>query len=268
MHPIERLRYVARASGVDPNLLVREAAAALASVVRVEPVGALPACRRLIDRHLTTGPIWWLSARVLSASDPAAAAWAAASEIEDDPTEALVVSELPADVTVTVVGWPDIAAGALRRRGDVELLVAESGGEGDALARRLSDADVSAISVPDGGIAAAVVVSDLVLIEAHAGGPSGILAPLGSHAASAVAASAGIPVWAVTGVGRILPSRLWEALLRRVDERGDEPWDRPVELVPVPLISETIGPGARRPGPEGLAQAGCPAAAELLRNAR
>ena len=70
MHPIERLRYVARAVGADPSLLVRETAAALADVMRVEPVGLVPACRRLIDRHLTVAPVWWLCARLLTAGRP------------------------------------------------------------------------------------------------------------------------------------------------------------------------------------------------------
>src|SRR5215472_5141261 len=101
MHPIERLRYVARASGADPSLLVRETAAALADVVRVEPAGLVPACRRLVDRHLTTGPVWWLAARLLTAADPVAEAWAAAAEMEDDPTDGLLIACLPDDATVT-----------------------------------------------------------------------------------------------------------------------------------------------------------------------
>ena len=74
MHPIERLRYVARANGIDASILVRETATALAGVVADEPVGVVPASRRLVDRHLTTGPMWWLVARVLTAADPVAGA--------------------------------------------------------------------------------------------------------------------------------------------------------------------------------------------------
>src|SRR6202011_5369703 len=113
MHPIERLRYVARASGAEPSLLVRETAAALADVVRVEPAGLVPACRRLIDRHLTTGPVWWLAARMLTAAEPAQAAWQAAAELKDDPTSGMLAAALPDDLTVTIVGWPDLAAAAL-----------------------------------------------------------------------------------------------------------------------------------------------------------
>src|SRR3954469_22724208 len=137
MHPIERLRYVARASGVEPSLLVRETATAMAAVAADDPVGLVPASRRLVERHLTTGPMWWLVARVLTASDPVAAAWTAADEIERDATSRHVARHVPDDATVAVVGWPAQAAEGLRRRGDVEVLVVDCGGEGHALARRL-----------------------------------------------------------------------------------------------------------------------------------
>ena len=267
MHPIEHLRYVARASGADPGLLVRETADALAGVVRVEPAGLVPACRRLIERHLTVGPVWWLAARVLTAPDPVVAARVAGAEIDRDPTAAALAGALPDDVTVTVIGWPEIGGAALRRRGDAEVLVADALGEGAILARRLDEAGTAAAVVADAGVAAAVVVSDLVVIEATAAGPSGILATLGSHGAAAVAAHRGIPVWAVAGVGRVLPGRLWDALLQRVDQDPAEPWDRPVELVPAGLLTAVVGPTGLLAPDEGLAQATCPVAPELFRPA-
>ncbi len=267
MHPIERLRYVARASGADPSLLVREMAVALAGVIRVEPAGLVPACRRLIDRHPAIAPVWWLAARALTASDAETAAWVAAAEMDADPTSAVLAGALPDDVTVTIVGWPEMVAGALRRRGDLEVLVAEAAGEGTALARQLNDGGAIASLIPDSGVAAAVVVSDLVVLEATAAGPSGILATNGSHAAAAVATERGIPVWAVAGVGRVLPGRLWDVLLQRVDAAGGEPWDRPVEFVPAGLLTEVVGPAGRRPTGEALDEAGCPVAPELLRPA-
>ena len=267
MHPIEHLRYVARASGADPSLLVQETAQALAGVLRVEPAGLVPACRRLIERHLTVGPVWWLSARMLTAGDPVAAAREAARVMDGDPTASQLARELPDDCTVTVVGWPELAGAALRRRGDIEVLVGDAGGEGHILARRLDEAGTAAAAVPDSGVAAAVVVSDLVVVEATAAGPGGILATLGSHGAAAVAASRGVPVWAVVGEGRALPGLLWDALLRRLDETPAEPWDRQVELVPVALLTETVGPAGRARAEEGLGQTTCPPAPELLRPA-
>ena len=267
MHPIEHLRYVARAAGADPALLVAETADALSGVVRVEPAGLVPACRRLIERHLSVGPVWWLSARVLTASDAVAAAHAAAHDMQADPTASRLASGLPDDATVSIVGWPGVAGVALRRRGDLEVLVTDAQGEGSMFARRLDDSGTPAFVVPDAGVAAAVMVSDLVVVEATAAGPSGVLAALGSHSAAAVAAHRGVPVWAVAGEGRVLPGPLWDALLRRLDEGQAEPWDRAVELVPASLLTEVVGPEGRQLPDDALRRSTCPVAPELLRPA-
>jgi hypothetical protein len=146
------------------------------------------------------------------------------------------------------------------------VLVAEAMGDGSALARRLAATGMDVAVVPDGGVAAAAVVSDLVLIEALAAGPSGFLAVAGSHGAAATADHAGIGVWAVTGVGRVLPGRLWDALLARLDEGEEEPWDRSVELVPASLVGAIAGPAGQESTAAGLSRATCPVAPELLRH--
>jgi hypothetical protein len=186
--------------------------------------------------------------------------------MEDDPTAATLAAALPDDATVTIVGWPDVVAAALHRRGDAEVLVVDAMGDGSALARRLGDRGSRVSVVPDGGVAAAAVVSDLVLVEALAAGPSGLLTTSGSHAAAATASHAGVPVWAVAGVGRVLPARLWAALLARLDEGDDEPWDRDVELVPASLVVSTVGPAGAAPGVGALRDDTCPVAPELLRH--
>ena len=55
MHPIERLRYVARAHGVSHTVMVEETAAALCSFGR-DPQGLVTACRRIVDRQPFPGP--------------------------------------------------------------------------------------------------------------------------------------------------------------------------------------------------------------------
>lgn len=290
MHPIERLRYVARSGGTDPTVLAVEAAYALSDVARVEPAGLVPACRRLVQRHPTSGPIWWLCARVLTATDLHEAALLAAEELEADLTDRHVADALEEDATAALVGWPDLIGPALYRRGDVEALVIDSGGvdprrmsqpmrrrgyeadffgaeQAEALVERLTDAGSQAQLIPGSGLASAVVNSSVVLVEAQAAGPGGLLATPGSHAASAVAAVAGIPVLGVCGVGRVLPEALWEALLARIDEAGVEPWHRSSEVVPAALLSEVITTLGRQETPTALGEATCPAAPELLRAA-
>jgi hypothetical protein len=267
LHPIEHLRYVARATGADPALIASEAAVALADMARMQPAGLLPACRRLIERHLTAGPVWWLSARMLRAEDPAAAGRAAAAELGEDPTAGQLAALLPDGVTVAIIGWPDVTSEALRLRGDAEVLVVDWASEGEQLARRLSDRGSDVALVPESGVGPAAVVADLVIVEALAAGPAGVLAVPGSLAAAAVAAHQQVPVWAVAGVGRVLPAPLWDALLSRLDESGSEPWDRGAEVVGADLIGQVVGPGGPATTAEGLQAATCPPAAELFRAA-
>ena len=267
MHPIEHLRYVARATGADPVLVAREAASALAEMYRSEPAALVPACRRLVERHLAAGPVWWLSARMLGADDPVEGARAATRELDRDLTADHLAELLPDTATVVIVGWPDVSVEALRSRGDLEVLVVDSRGEGAALVRRLVDRGTEAQLIPDSGAGPAVAVSDVVLIEAMAGGPGGVLAAPGSLAAAAVAASRRIPVWAVTGVARVLPERLWESLLARLDASGEEPWERAGEVVPAELLSQVVATGGAAEVGAGLTTTTCPAAAELFRAA-
>ena len=254
MHPIERLRHVARADGAGPSLLVREAAGALASFGN-DPPGMVTACRRLVERHPTVGPMWWLAARVLAAPEPVAAAWRAADELDGDTTAQSLAADLPDDATVVVIGWPEVVAEALRRRADLEVLVVDSAGLGSGLSHRLRGAGVDALDVMDAGLGPAVAEADLVLLEAGALGTDGFVAPVGSRAAAAVARLAGAPVWMVAGVGRALPPAMWDALVERFKADQTEPWDRVDELVPVDLVDEVVG--VRAPD--------CPVAPELLK---
>lgn len=266
MHPIERLRYVARSSGAPQEVLVRETAGALASL-GFDPPGLVTACRRILDRHPLSGPLWWLSARVLTAHDPMDEAWRAADDITADDTAGTLAYRLPDDATVCVVGWPDVVGEALPRRGDIEVLVVDALGEGTGLVRRLLASDVEAVDVPVTGLGAAVAASDLVLLEAAAVGPAGTGAVCvsGSMAAAATAAFHDVPVWLVAGVGRLLPGRMWDALTARLDQLGD-PWDLDDELVPLDLVAQVAGPDGVDDVAVALKRVDCPIAPELFRS--
>lgn len=263
MHPIERLRYVARASGVSQRVIVQETATALASFSD-DPHGLVTACRRIVSRQPTSGPLLWFTARVLTSGDPGSEIWEAAGELQADPTAAELAHALPEDGLVTVLGWPDEIAAALPRRGDVEVLVVDVAHEGSGFAAALLRADVDAVDVPLGGLGAAVAASGVLLLEASAVGPDEFLAVSGSRAAAAVARHAGIPVWLVGGVGRLLPQRMWEGLRRRV-EAIDDPWDASDEVVPLDLVDAIAGPRGLEPVAEALRRCDCPVAPELFK---
>lgn len=253
---------VARASGQDPGMVAREAAAALAGCAH-DPMALVTACRRLVDRQAAAGPVWWLAARVLAAADPEAEAWRVAEELYGDPTPGMVAAALPDDARLTILGWPEQVTEALRRRGDAAVLVVDSQGEGSSLVRALERAGSDATLVPEAGVAAAVGASTLVVLDASALGPDGFLAVPGSRAAAAVAYTEEIPVWVVAGAGRVLPDRLWRAAARVVTH-DPEPWGSDWELVPLELVTAVVGPdGVERPTDALARCAGCPEAPEL-----
>ncbi len=267
MHPIERLRYVARSSGAPMSILVRETAGALGGL-GFDPAGLVTACRRVLDRHPTAGPLWWLAARVLTTvGDPDEEGWRCADEMEDDPTVEELVHALPTDATVCVLGWPELAGEALARRGDAEVLAVDALDEGSGLVRRLRYEGVDAVDVPVTGLAAAVVSADLVLLEASATGPDALggrrrlprrrrrrparrRPRLGGGRSRAPAARASVRRPAA-GVSR----RSSEANRGRgVDE-----------VVPADLVDRVTGPVGPIETALALANPDCPVAAELLR---
>lgn len=261
---MERLRSVARTDGAGPGLLAQEAAMALAGL-GPDAAGLVTACRRLVERQPAAGPVWWVAARVLCSPDPVAEAWTSADLLDADPTPAVLAGALPEGAAVVVVGWPELAAVGLRRRGDAAVLVVSSDGESVGFARWLRAAGVDAEDVPDAGLGAAVAGADLVVLEAAAVGPRAFVAAPGSRAAAAVARSAGVPVWLVAGVGRRLPGRLWSALEARLGATAVPPWERAEEIVPLDLCDSIVGP-------EGLCETfaddqgpDCPAAPELFK---
>ena len=126
------------------------------------------------------------------------------------------------------------------------MLVADAMGDGSALARRLATTGMDVAVVPDCGVAAAAVVSDLVLVEALAAGPSGVLAVAGSHGAAAAAAHAGIRVWAVTGVGPGPPARCGTPCWPGWTKARRSPGTAASSWCPAGLVAAVAGPS----GPE------------------
>jgi hypothetical protein len=274
MHPIERLRWVARSPEGELSLVAAEAADALASFAD-DPAGLVIASRRLIERRPAAGPLWWLASRVLCALEPAFEAMDAAADLGRDRTATVLAGDLPGG-TVAIVGWPDHASAALRMRGRmagedsaanrVVVVPSEPGGPGASpgydsswgCVDWLQGHGVDARLLPDGEIGAAGRRCVLALLEATAVGSDSFVAPTGSAALAAAAREAHRPVWLVAGVGRILPGPLYEALVRRI--AGDDTF----EVVPLAAVDEIAGPAGPTPQAQ-LARPSCPVAAELLR---
>ena len=167
-----------------------------------------------------------------------------------------------------MIGWPDLIGEALLRRGDSTVLAIDTDDDGmgsSAFVRRLQRADVDAEIVPAGGLAAAVLASDLVVVEALAATETDLLATTGSRALASVGYCAEVPVWAVIGRGRRLPTALFEAMGQRPTDLR-EPWEAPAEGVPLALTHWVAGPPGVVPTPEASMAPECPMSYELLRS--
>ena len=93
---MEYLRHVAGAQGASASDLVHESAWALGAMAS-DPQALVLIVRRLVEKHPTCGPLWWLGSHVLTATDPVARLRELTVEYADDPTESYV-AELLADV--------------------------------------------------------------------------------------------------------------------------------------------------------------------------
>ena len=161
VHPIERLRYVARARGADAESLVRETAGALRDWAPIRP------SRRGVPPDRRTPPDVWAAV---------VAGGAAADERRPDGRDRgggrdqglaaadVLASELPDGATVATVGWPEIAGQAIARRGNLRVLAVE----GQSFVQRLERSEIECDLVPMDATAIATAHADVVLVEADA----------------------------------------------------------------------------------------------------
>lgn len=241
---------------------MRETAVALGAF-RGDHAGLVAACRRVVERQATSAPLWWLCARMLCGTDPTAEARAAVEEVAADPTGRHLAAELPDSSTVVLNGRLEQVEGALRRRGDLEVLLLDGDGSAGLVVDRLEMADVDAVEVPVRNTAAALRGAALLVVEALAVGPREALVPAGTLPAAAAAAHLGVPVWLVAGVGWLMPERMFEGLVRRWSATADE-LDADEELVGLDLVDRIAGAGGVLPVAEALRLTDCPVAPELL----
>ena len=256
MHPIEHLRYVARATGADATLLTQEAASALAVFAR-DPLALLTGARSLLDKQAAVGPVWWMCSHLLIAGDAREAARRISGELRDDPTPRALDDALVDGATVVISGWPDVTLHALVDRPDLRVLVIDVEGQGHSAVRRLDRHEVDAEAIDPAHLAGAVAEADVAIVEVGALGESAGLSDVGGFSLAAVAKATGTPAWLVAGVGRELPEPYWQAIVERVAEPDLPAFCEPFEVVSRSLFTRTFGPGLD-----------CPLLAELLRPVR
>jgi hypothetical protein len=259
VQPFERLRAIARRGG-DDRLLLAEAADCLGEFDD-DPAALVVTCRRLLHHHPDRTPLWWLCSRVLAAAEPSEAAWDAEALMRADPTADRLAGLLPfpADDPVAVFGWPEVAGGALALRPDLEVLVVRGAQPLDRWRPALAGSGVQARPV-DAMEAAACAPSHL-LVEVAGAGPGQVLVAAGSDEVIATVMHPGLAVWLVAGVGRVLPDRLFAAMLAAIGS----PEQHGLELLDLEVVDRIAGPtGVIRPEHLGRRVDG-PIAPELLR---
>ena len=246
MHPIEHLRYLARAGYADAPELVAETASAL-RYLGADPVNLLLTCRRIVEKHPTCGPLWWLCAELLTALEPRDSLRRCVDSVQGDSTPAHLATHLatkfPDGGMVVVNGWSwEIAVGLAQSFG-FEVCVVDGDNGADHMVRVLERNDLTVHLVDPQRAAAAVGECNAVVVSSVFSGEFTVWAPVGSHQLASVAYCAGIEVVATTPVGTRLPKAFVDAIVGLIDDhtRG-EAWHRDVEAVPLGLLTTLVGP--------------------------
>jgi len=261
MHPIERLRWIARAEDEPAATLASEAAWTLGELAQDEPTALLTACRRLLDRHPACGPLWWVSARLAAADDPVEAARRAAAELCSDATPDRLARALRASLTasdVVVLTVPvELSLACLASSKPYQIRVLGIPWSLRQAVRALSEVASEVTGWSSGEERQALEGASVLLVEALAAGPEAVLVDPGVAVAVQAALDVSVPSWIVIGAGRALPKRLFEAASERAGEKVDE----------VALDSFALAIGAELTGDPGAvaAQVSCHAGPELLR---
>jgi hypothetical protein len=255
VHPMERLRYVARSGGGDPASVVVDTVEALRSL-SPGPGELVSVCRNLVDRAVACGPLWWLCSHLLADPDALATAWDLVDVIADDPSADVLANALPSDATVVTIGNPPVTAAALCRRGDLAVLAVDAGHATNSLVRRLDRCDVESTVIAPEAMLSAIRRADVVIVEADACSSDLVVATTGSGLAAIAADHVGVPVWLVAGRGRRLPGRYVDAIAARCEDD--------VESFPVRLVTNVAGPDGVRAHEPGLLASECPLAPELV----
>jgi len=268
-HPIERLRWIARAEGETAAVLAGEAAWTLGELAVAEPAALLTASRRLVERLPGCGPLWWACAHMLATDDPIATARRVAAQLVSDTVGDRLADALRANFTssdwLSATVPVDTLCQALARRGTYGVrLVADRDLLRPALRALGAVAEeVVGYRIEEAGAAldgaAALLVEPSLAAEAAPGPGSGrgrlLLAEPGVAAVVGEAAARSVPVWIVLGVGRVLPPALAEAASELAG--GD--------LAPLDpsLVVTAVDATGLAPIDEALARAECPSGTEL-----
>lgn len=191
------------------NLIVEEVADAFASMSH-DPAAGLTTLRRVLHRQAGCGPLWWLGARALTATDVRTECRSVVDDIYTDSTVEELERSLPEGARVFVGGWPEQSALAFVNRPDVEVSVVDLESEGDITARQLAAHGASVVEVvASHQLDRALQDADVVVVESALAGSRSFVAVNGSSELCATAQRRDVAPWLVAGRGRRVPAWLF-----------------------------------------------------------
>ena len=259
VHPIERLRYVARAGAVPVAPLVRESAAALASFAE-DHNGLFLSCRRLLDRRGDCGPLIWLAARMLRALDARAEAFEVVAALDCDPIGWVLqdaFDELPSGSRVLACADSEFVDDALGLRPDLRVVGESENVEPNDRGLR-PDLRVFEPDEPD-----VAADADLVVLSSDCAGASGALVAPAAVPFAEAAREYATPVWMVVGAGRQLPESMWRALSGRLD--ADTLSRRSLAVLDLhQFVTQVVTGAGLRTSAQAARESDCPEALELF----
>lgn len=179
----------------------------------------LRAARALLRAHPAMAPLWRLLAETLSAHDAGRAAERFAERLRDETAAAAdavrwIVSKRNS-VVLTHSASSSVVAALERVRGRIEGVICTQslpGGEGRALARRLTRLGFATDLVPDAAIAGAAARADVALVGADAVCEDGVVNKVGTRLVALAGRDAGIGCYAIASSAKHVPARIWSRI--------------------------------------------------------
>jgi hypothetical protein len=260
VHPIERLRWIARADGESAATIASEAAWTLGELGAEEPAAVLTASRRLVERHRSSGPLWWVCAHMVASDDPLETAHRISAELYSDAVPDRVADALRIEFTSSDVlcstSPSETFQQALSRRGTyiVRLIGGYRSLRRDMRSLGSVVAEATGYEVEEAS--EALEGANVLLVEPCFAGGAGLFVEPEVASVVELASRLEVPVWALLGAGRVLSSQLAETA---ADLAGDE-----LELVAPMVVSRAVdcnGIGDLR---AALGRASCPPGTELV----
>lgn len=217
MHPIERLRFIARADDESAAALAAEAAWTLGELGCDDPAAVVTASKRLLERQPACGPLWWVCAGLVGAPDPFETAGSLAEQLLSDRVadELAVAIRASFPDTDVICALPplEVVRTALERRGTHALGVIAPYRRLRGEFRLLREMAGEVTGHEPGEAATVLAEASVLLVEPVLASTSGVVLEPWCVDVLEAAGLEGVPVWAVLPTGRVVDPSVAEAAL-------------------------------------------------------